>query len=101
MRKAVIKSGSKQYLVAEGDVLSVEKLKADKKIDFEPLMVIDGDKIEIGTPTVDKIKVSASIIEADKLADKKVSVRYKAKKRVHTVSGHRQHLTTIKILKIA
>lgn len=101
MKKAVIITGSKQYLVTEGQVLSVEKLKADKKIEFEPLLVIDGDKVSIGTPTVNGSKVSADIVEADQLAEKKVSVRYKAKKRVHTVRGHRQHMTIIKITKIA
>lgn len=101
MKKAVIRTGSKQYLVSEGEILSVEKLKADKKVDFEALLVIDGEKVSIGTPTVSGIKVSADVIEADKLAEKKVSVRYKAKKRVHTVHGHRQHMTVIKITKIA
>ena len=101
MKKAVIKTGSKQYLVSEGDVLSVEKLKEDKKVVFEPLLVLDGDKVSIGKPLVEGIKVSADVLEADKLSEKTVSVRYKAKKRVHTVQGHRQHLTTIKITKIS
>jgi large subunit ribosomal protein L21 len=101
MKKAVIQTGSKQYLVSEGEILSVEKLKADKKIDFAPLLIIDGDKVTIGTPQVSESKVSADILEADKLGEKKVSVRYKAKKRVHTVHGHRQHLSVIKITKIA
>ncbi len=102
MKKAVIRTGSKQYLVAEGDILDIDKLNSDKKkIDFEALMVIDGEKISVGTPIVDAAKVSADIIETDKLGEKKTSVRYKAKKRVHTVHGHRQHLTTIKITKIS
>ena len=101
MKKAVIRTGSKQYLVAEGDVLDIEKLNSDKKkVDLDVLMVIDGEKISIGTPIVDTAKVSADIIEADKLGEKKTSVRYKAKKRVHTVHGHRQHLTTVRITRI-
>ena len=100
MKKAVISTGSKQYLVAEGDVLDVEKLKAAKNIDFEPLLIIDGEEASIGTPFVKGAKVSADIVEADKLADKVTSIRYKAKKRVHKVHGHRQHLTTIKVVKI-
>jgi large subunit ribosomal protein L21 len=103
MKKAVISTGAKQYLVKEGDVLSVEKLPiggSKTKTDFEPLMIIDGDKINIGHPALTETKVSADIIEPDKLSEKTVSIRYKAKKRVHTVKGHRQHLSVIKITKI-
>ena len=100
MKKAVITTGSKQYLVAEGDVLDVEKLKADKTISFEPLLIIDGEEASIGTPVVKGASVTADIINADKQADKVTSIRYKAKKRVHKVHGHRQHLTTIKVVKI-
>ena len=100
MKKAVISTGSKQYLVSEGDILDVEKLKDAKNIDFEPLLMIDGEEAIIGTPFVKGAKVSADIIDADKLADKVTSIRYKAKKRVHKVHGHRQHLSTIKVVKI-
>jgi large subunit ribosomal protein L21 len=101
MKKAVIVAGSKQYLVSEGDILDVEKLKADKKIEFVPLLVIDGLKISVGKPDVASAKVRADILEPDKLGEKKTSIHYKAKKRVHSVHGHRQHLTTIKITSIA
>lgn len=101
MKKAVIKTGSKQYLVAEGDVLSVEKIGTDQKVEFEALLVIDGGNISVGRPFVSAVKVTADVLEADMLSEKTISVRYKAKKRVHTVQGHRQHLTTIKIVKIS
>lgn len=102
MKKAVIATGGKQYLVAEGETLSVELLKVDgKTATFAPLLVIDGDKTTVGAPEVDKVKVTAEIVEADVQADKVTSIRYKAKKRVHTVKGHRQHQTTIKVTKIA
>ncbi len=101
MKKAVILTGSKQYLVTEGDVLDVEKLQDTKTVDFEPLLIIDDEKVSIGTPIVSGAKVSAEIVAQDKLGEKVTSIRYKAKKRVHTVHGHRQHLTTIKISKIA
>lgn len=102
MKKAVIQTGGKQYLVSEGEILKVELLKAaDKKVDFEALLVIDGDKTSVGTPVVDKAKVTAEVLEADVQADKVTSIRYKAKKRVRTVRGHRQHQTIIKISKIA
>ena len=102
MKKAVIQTGGKQYVVAEGDTLNVELLKeAGKSVDFEPLLVIDGENVQVGTPTVAKAKVSAQIVEADVQADKVTSIRYKAKKRVRTVRGHRQHQTVLKITKIA
>ncbi len=101
MKKAVITTGGKQYLVAEGETFDVELLKADKKtVDFEALMVIDGDKVTIGTPLVSNAKVSVEILEEDIQADKVTSIRYKAKKRVHTVRGHRQHHTTVKVTSI-
>lgn len=102
MKKAVIQTGGKQYLVAEDETLNVELLKADgKTATFEPLLVIDGDTVQIGAPTVAKAKVTAEIVEADVQADKVTSIRYKAKKRVRTVRGHRQHQTVLKITKIA
>jgi large subunit ribosomal protein L21 len=102
MKKAVIQTGGKQYIVTEGETLNIELLNTeDKTISFEPLMIIDGDNFHIGTPGLTKASVAAEIVEADKQADKVTSIRYKAKKRVHKVRGHRQHQTIIKITKIA
>jgi large subunit ribosomal protein L21 len=101
-KKAVIQTGGKQYVVTEGETLSIELVKGDSKsITFEPLMVIDGDKATVGAPTVAKASVTAEVVAADVQADKVTSIRYKAKKRVRTVRGHRQHQTTIKVTKIA
>jgi large subunit ribosomal protein L21 len=101
MKKAVIQTGGKQYVVSEGETLKVELLKdAGKTVTFEPLLVIDGDKTVVGTPNVAKASVSADVVDADVQADKVTSIRYKAKKRVHTVKGHRQHQTVLKITKI-
>lgn len=98
MKKAVIATGGKQYLVSEGETINVELLKdAKTKVSFDALLVIDGDKAVVGTPFVKDVKVSATVIDADTQQDKVTSIRYKAKKRVHTVRGHRQHMTTIKI----
>jgi large subunit ribosomal protein L21 len=102
MKKAVIQTGGKQYLVAEGDTIKVELLKvADKTAEFEPLLVIDGETVQVGVPTVAKAKVTADVVEADVQADKVTAIRFKAKKRVRTVRGHRQHQTVLKIKKIA
>jgi large subunit ribosomal protein L21 len=102
MKKAVIATGGKQYLVSEGETLQIELLHADgKTTSFEPLLVIDGDNVSVGAPLVDKVTVTAEIVAEDEMADKVTSIRYKAKKRVHKVRGHRQHQTSIKITKIA
>ena len=102
MKKAVIATGGKQYVVSEGEILKVELLKSPgKSVSFEPLLVLDGDNVQIGAPTVAKATVTADVLEADVQADKVKSIRYKAKKRVRTVRGHRQHQTILKINKIA
>lgn len=101
MKKAVIATGGKQYIVSEGDSIKVELLKTDKKtITFEPMIVIDDKKVTIGKPNVEGAVVSADITEADEKQDKVTSIRYKAKKRVRKVRGHRQRLATIKITSI-
>lgn len=101
MKKAVIATGGKQYLVVEGETLEVELLNTDAKTTtFVPLLVIDGDKTSVGVPALDKSTVTADIVQDDVQADKVTSIRYKAKKRVHKVRGHRQHHTHIKITTI-
>lgn len=101
MKKAVILTGSKQYLVSEGDIIDVELLKpTTKTISFDALLLIDNDKTTVGKPILDGVKVNAEIIEESFKADKVTAIRYKAKKRVHKVHGHRQNLTKIKISSI-
>ena len=102
MKKAVITTGGRQYLVAEGDEVTVNLIATDKKsVSFEPLMIVDGKSSKVGTPIVKDAKVSASIVAADEKADKVTSIRHKSKKRVKKIRGHRQRQTTIKITKIA
>lgn len=102
MKKAVITTGGKQYLVSEGETIDVDLIQAtDKKPSFEALLVIDGDNVSVGVPTVKDAKVTAEIVEADVKGDKVVAIRYKAKKRVRKTRGHRQRHTRLKITKIA
>lgn len=102
MKKAVIATGGKQYIVSEGETVEVELLKDfGKTVSFVPLLVIDGEKTTVGTPEVTGAKVTAEVVTPDVQADKVMSIRYKAKKRVHTVRGHRQRHTHLKITKIA
>lgn len=102
MKKAVIATGGKQYVVAEGETITIERLKGDdKSVKFDALLVIDGDKTTVGAPLVSGVSVSASVVDNEAKADKVTAIRYKAKKRVHKLHGHRQLQTVIKIDKIA
>lgn len=98
MKKAVIATGGKQYIVSEGQEFAIERLKTDdKKVSFEALMVIDGDKTTIGAPLVKGAAVKATIVDNEARAEKVTAIRYKAKKRVHKLHGHRQPQTVVKI----
>ncbi len=101
MKKAIITTGGKQYLVSEGETLDVDLLSDNKKLSFEPLLTIDGDKVTVGTPSVGGAKVTAEVVEQEIKGDKVLAIRYKAKKRVHKVRGHRQSYTRLKIGKIS
>ncbi len=102
MKQAVIQTGGKQYLVKEGETIEVELIKdAGKSVSFQPLLLIDGDKTEIGTPVLDKSKVTAEVVEANIQGDKVTAIRYKAKKRVRKIRGHRQRHTILKVTKIS
>ena len=101
--KAVIVTGGKQYTVAEGDVLFVEKLNAEENatIKFEEVLaVLDGENSKIGAPVVEGATVEAKAIKNGKA--KKITVfKYKAKKGEKKKQGHRQPYTKVEITKIA
>lgn len=100
-KKAIVETGGKQYLVSEGQVFDVDLLPADKKaIKLDVLLVIDGEEVTVGTPVIKEANVAAEVINEDLKSDKVTAIRYKAKKRVHKVHGHRQHHTRVKITKI-
>jgi len=102
MKKAVIATGGKQYLVSEGETLEVELIGSEQKtFKLKALLVIDGDKVEVGRPIVEGPELIVEVVDPDLKADKVTAIRYKAKKRVHKLRGHRQHFTRIKINKIA
>ncbi len=101
MKKAVIEVSGTQHIVAEGDTIIVNLLETDKKsVKFIPLMVADGKNTVVGAPEVKNAEVTAEVISADTQGDKVMAIRYKSKKRVHKVRGHRQRLTTLKITSI-
>jgi large subunit ribosomal protein L21 len=97
--QAVIMTGGKQYLVEKDNVIEVELLGDDKKFEFDALMTIDGDNIKVGAPLVDGIKVHAELVGETK-GDKIKVLRFKPKKRIKRLTGHRQHYSQIKIVKI-
>lgn len=101
MKKAVIISGGHQFLVAEKQKLEVELVGDKKTLKFEPLMVIDGDNVQIGQPIVKGASVEAKVLEENVKADKVIAIRYKAKKRVNKKRGHRQQHSVIEITKIS
>lgn len=100
--KAVIKVGGKQYVVAEKQTLLVDKLDEETKtLDIEPLMIVDGEASKVGAPTVKGVKVSAKVVEAVVAGEKIQIGKFKSKKRVKKITGHRQKYTQIEISKIA
>lgn len=101
MKQAVITSGGHQYIVSEKQQLEVELVGDVKTLKFEPLLVIDGDTIQVGKPTVKGAEVTAKVVEASVKGDKVIAIRYKSKKRVNKTMGHRQKHTIIEITKIS
>ena len=99
--KAVVKISGKQYLVSEKESLLVDLLpEGTKELTLDALLVIDGDKIKFGAPSVKGSSVKAKVVEAEVKGDKLRVIRYKSKKRVHKETGHRQKYTKIEIMSI-
>ena len=101
--KAVIVPGGKQYTVAEGDVLFIEKLNAEAEatVKFDTVLaVLDGENTKIGAPVVEGAAVEAKVVKNGK--GKKITVfKYKPKKNEKKKMGHRQPYTKVEIVKIA
>lgn len=99
--KAVVKVGGKQYIVGEKETLLVDRLPdGTKELTLDALLVIDGDKTTVGTPTVKGVQIKAKVVEPEVKGEKLRVIRYKSKKRVHTETGHRQKYSKIEISSI-
>ena len=100
---AIIETGGKQYKVAEGDVLCIEKLdvNAGDKVTFDKVLaILDGEKATFGTPVVEGATVEATIEKNGK--GKKITViKFRAKKDSKSKQGHRQPYTKVTIGKIS
>ena len=96
---AVIKTGGKQYKVAEGDVFTVEKLVADagETVQFNEILMLGGDKITVGAPMVDDAAVQAEVLEQTRSAKTISFVKRRRKHSSQRKRGHRQPLTLVKI----
>jgi large subunit ribosomal protein L21 len=92
---AVIKTGGKQYRVAKDDVIAVEKLAGDAgaTIVFEEVLVLGG---RVGTPRIANAKVTAEVVRQFR-DDKKIIFKKRRRKHYRRRTGHRQHLTLVKI----
>lgn len=99
---AVIKTGGKQYRVAKGDVIQVEKLDAEEgaSIDFENvLMVGEGESVQIGAPYVEGSKVTATV--TSQMRGEKIRImKFRRRKHHQKCTGHRQYLTRVEITDI-
>jgi large subunit ribosomal protein L21 len=101
MTKAVVKVGGKQYIVTEKETLLVDLLpEGTKELKLDALLTIDGDKTTVGTPTVKGVVVKAKVVDDLVKGEKLRIIRYKAKKRVHKETGHRQKYSRIEITSI-
>ncbi len=98
---AIFVTGGKQYKVAEGDVIFVEKLglAEGEKVTFDKVLCVNGETLSVGTPYVQGATVVANVLKNGK--SKKIDViKYKAKKNEKKKNGHRQDYTKIQIEKI-
>jgi large subunit ribosomal protein L21 len=99
---AVLETGSKQYRVSAGDVIEVERVKAEsgKQFTFDRvLMVSNAGHVSVGAPTVANATVIADVVE-HKRGPKKIAFKMRRRKGYHRTVGHRQELTVVKIAEI-
>jgi len=98
---AVIRTGGKQYRVEPGDALRVEKLPAEvgAAVSFDALLVADGDKVDVGRPTLAGVKVEGEVVRHGR--GKKIIVfKLRRRKNYRKKQGHRQAFTEVKVLGI-
>jgi large subunit ribosomal protein L21 len=99
---AVLKTGGKQYKVAGGDVLRIEKLGAEAgdTVEFDEVLMVGGDDLVVGSPKVEGAVVRAEVLEQTR-GEKVIS--FKKRRRTHSSQrrrGHRQYLTVVRITEI-
>ena len=95
---AIVKTGGKQYKVAPGDKINIEKLNVEPgdKVELEAICVVDGDKVEADPEKAAKTKVVATVLEQFK-GDKALVFKFKKRKNYKKLRGHLQQLTRVQI----
>jgi large subunit ribosomal protein L21 len=99
---AVLETGGKQYRVAAGDTLEIERLDAPagQPYTFDRVLLVNQDgKVKVGAPTVAQASVLANVVE-HKRGEKKIAFKMKRRKGYHKTIGHRQELTVVKVKEI-
>ena len=99
---AVLETGSKQYRVAAGDTLEIERLAIEtgKPVTFDRVLMLNQDgKVTVGSPTITGATVAADVIEHIR-GEKRLTFKMKRRKGYHKSIGHRQELTVVKIKEI-
>lgn len=99
MKFAVIESGSKQYRVSAGQKVRLEKLPVGEGDNFvfdKVLLMVDGDKVEIGTPYISGAKLEGKVLRQDR-GRKKIVFKYHSKTRYRKLKGHKQAFTEVEI----
>jgi len=95
---AIVTTGGKQYKVAKGDIIDVEKLDAQpgEKVELPVLMLNDGEQTVVDAAALESKKVTCEVV--DQFKGKKVVVfKFKKRKRYHRTKGHRQNLTKLQV----
>jgi large subunit ribosomal protein L21 len=99
MKYAIVESGGKQYKAVEGETIEVDRLPVDAgdKVDLERvLMLVDGDNVTVGTPTVGGSQVKTTVVDHFK-GPKIIVFKYSPRKRIRVKSGHRQQYTRLMV----
>jgi large subunit ribosomal protein L21 len=99
MKYAIVESGGKQYKAVEGEAIEVDRLpvNAGDKVGLERvLMLVDGEEVTVGTPTVGDIQVNTTVMDHFK-GPKLIVFKYSPKKRIRVKSGHRQQYTRLMV----
>ncbi|HSQ63367.1 MAG TPA: 50S ribosomal protein L21 [Polyangiaceae bacterium] len=98
---AVIKTGGKQYRVAKGDKIFIEKLPGNvgDAVSFDQVLLIGGETLKLGKPLVAGAKVEAKILEQDR-GKKVIIFKFRRRKNYHRKTGHRQPFTALEITNV-
>lgn len=101
MAHAVIRTGGKQYRVAQGDLVRIEKLEGNPgdKITFDEVLFLGGDSPKFGSPLVSGAKVSGEIVTQGR-GEKLIVFKFKRRKKYKRKNGHRQSFTAVKITEV-